>query len=125
MDPVAVGLLAELAGGTGGDGGWQAWEALGALVRRPTGVGSGEAELVALERAPGDVARAHALSTALAVRAALEPEFGVELVRWQEQARLVRTGEGSVRNEISGGTFHGTVSIQQGRDFYIGPDQQQ
>ncbi|MFB8242813.1 hypothetical protein ACFC58_40390 [Kitasatospora purpeofusca] len=125
MDPVAVGLLAELAGGAGGDGGRRAWEALGELVRRPTGDGAGEAELVALERAPGDMARAHALSTALAVRAALEPEFGAELVRWQEQARSFRTGEGSVRNEISGGTFHGTVSIHQGRDFYIGPDQPQ
>ncbi|WP_328954263.1 hypothetical protein [Kitasatospora purpeofusca] len=125
MDPVAVGLLTELAAGVGGDGGRQAWEALGALVRRPTGVGSGEAELVALERAPGDVARAHALSTALAVRAALQPEFGAELLRWQEQARSFRTGEGSVRNEISGGTFDGTVSIHQGRDFYIGPDQRQ
>ncbi|MFD8696419.1 hypothetical protein [Kitasatospora purpeofusca] len=125
MEPIAVGLLAALAGGDGGEVGRHAWEGLGALVRRPNGDGAGEAELVALERAPGDVARAHALSTALAVRAALEPEFRAELVHWQEQARSFRTGEGSVRNEISGGTFHGTVSIQQGRDFYIRPDQRQ
>ncbi len=114
-------LLAALAGGAGGQAGREAWTGLGALVRRPfepaPGVSSGEAEWVALGHAPGEVARAHELSTALAVRAALDPDFRAELVRWQEQARSVRTGEGAVNNSISGGTFHGSVSIVQGRDF--------
>lgn len=123
MDPVSVGLLAALAGGAGGEMGRQAWHTLGALVRRPfrhrgparSGVSSGEAELVALERAPGDAELAKALSTALAARAALDDDFHTGLQRWHEQAALVRTGGGAVHSTISGGTFHGTVV--QGRDF--------
>ncbi|MFD4509414.1 hypothetical protein [Streptomyces sp. NPDC058457] len=123
MDPVSVGLLAALAGGAGGEIGRQLWAGLSALVHRPfrqrdsgqgDAISSGETELAALVRAPGDAARAQALSTALAVRAALDPDFGTDLQEWHEEAQLVRTG-GEVHNEISGGTFHGTV--QQGRDF--------
>ncbi|MER5662816.1 hypothetical protein OG981_08140 [Streptomyces mirabilis] len=125
MDPVSVGLLAALAGGAGGEVGRQAWEGLSALVRRPfqrsqntaddSAVSSGETELVRLEHAPADPARAQALSTALAARAAADADFQAGLHRWHEQAQLVRSGDGAVHNEISGGTFHGTVA--QLRDF--------
>lgn len=125
MDPVSVGLLAALAGGVGGEVGRQTWAGLSALVRRPfqsardsgqaPALSSGEAELVALDQTPADVTRAQALSTALAVRAAVDGEFGNELRRWHEQAKLVRTGDGEVINTISGGTQNGPVV--QGRDF--------
>ncbi|SOF02488.1 hypothetical protein SAMN05446589_9642 [Streptomyces sp. OV198] len=126
MDPISVALLAALAGGAGGEVGRQAWAGLSALVRHPfqrgdgttpgaPAVSSGEAELARLEEAPADPARAQALSTALAVRAALDVEFSAGVQRWHEQARLVRTGDGAVHNQISGGTFSGPVV--QGRDF--------
>lgn len=126
MDPVSVALLAALAAGAGGELGRQAWVGLTTLVRRPftrgqgesaqaSAVSSGEAELVRLQEAPGDTARAQALSTALAVRAAVDAEFSSGLRQWHEQAKLVRTGDGDVHNTISGGTQHGPVL--QGRDF--------
>ncbi|WP_217210234.1 hypothetical protein [Streptomyces sp. AC550_RSS872] len=125
MDPVSVGLLVALAGGAGGEIGRQAWAGLSAIARRPfqngqdtedgASVSSGEAELVELERSPTDPARAQALSTALAVRAAVDTDFRTDLERWHEQARLVRAGDGEVHSTISGGTFHGP--ILQGRDF--------
>jgi hypothetical protein len=95
------------------------------LVRRPfqqsqntveiSEVRPGESELARLEHAPADSARAQALSTALAARAAADPDFQADLQRWHEQVKLVRTGDGDVRNEISGGTFNGPAL--QGRDF--------
>lgn len=124
MDPVTVALLAAIAGGAGGEAGRQAWVGLGALVRRPfrhdadaatPAVSSGELELAALGQTPADLARAQALSTALAVRAAVDADFRSGLAAWQEQAKLVRTGDGDVSNTISGGTQHGPVL--QGRDF--------
>ncbi|WP_405775746.1 hypothetical protein [Streptomyces sp. NBC_01538] len=126
MDPISVALLAALAGGAGGEVGRQAWAGLSALVRRPfqrgqgespdaPAVSSGEAEVARLEEDPTDPARAQALSTALAVRAALNADFSAGLQRWHEQAKLVRTGDGAVHNQISGGTFSGPVV--QGRDF--------
>ncbi|BBC36170.1 hypothetical protein SGFS_074640 [Streptomyces graminofaciens] len=125
MDPVSVGLLVALAGGAGGEVGRQSWVGLGELVRRPfrrgedaahaRGISSGEVELAALGQAPADAARAQALSTALAVRAALDAEFHAGLQQWHEQAKLVRTGDGEVHNTISGGTQYGPVV--QGRDF--------
>ncbi|MEU1519021.1 hypothetical protein ABZ490_43980 [Streptomyces sp. NPDC005811] len=124
MDPVSVGLLAALAGGAGGEVGQQAWAGLSALVRRPFrrdggGQGlagsSGEAELVHLSEDPGDQGRAQALSTALAVRAELDEDFRTRLAAWQEQAKLVLTGDGAVTNTVSGGTQNGPVV--QGRDF--------
>ncbi|MFF7358584.1 hypothetical protein ACFZA1_39090 [Streptomyces filipinensis] len=124
MDPVSVGLLVALAGGAGGELGRQAWAGLTALVRRPfrrdageeaPAVSSGEAELARLEQDPTDQQQAQALSTALAVRAALDPDFRTGLQAWQEQANLVSTGDGTVHNTISGGTQHGPVL--QGRDF--------
>ncbi|WP_206323795.1 hypothetical protein [Streptomyces sp. HNM0574] len=126
MDPVSVGLLTAVAGGAGGELGRQVWTGLSALVRRPFGrggngqaveVSSGEPELVALERAPDEVEHAQALSTALAVRAAVDPEFAPALREWvreAEQAREARGGD--VHNEIRGGTFNG-ITIQ-GRDIH-------
>lgn len=120
-----MGLLAALAAGAGGEVGRQAWAGLSALVRRPfqrgqetaghSAVSSGEAELTRLEHAPADPVRAQALSTALAMRATADADFHAGLQRWYEQAKLVRTGDGEVHNEISGGTFHGPAV--QGRDF--------
>ncbi|MFJ5231420.1 hypothetical protein ACIQBJ_16160 [Kitasatospora sp. NPDC088391] len=123
-----MGLLAALAGGAGGEMGRQAWSGLSELVRRPFGhgpatvddaeapaVSSGEAELTALERAPADQARGQSLSTALAVRAALDPDFRTGLQQWCERAKLVRTGSGDVHNTISGGRQYGTVIM--GRDI--------
>ncbi|MGW3664061.1 hypothetical protein [Streptomyces sp. NPDC005141] len=125
MDPISVGLLAALAGGAGGEVGRQAWVNLSTLVRRPfrrdqgnaqaSAVGSGEAELTGLAQAPADPGRAQSLSTALAVRAAVDADFHTGLQLWHEQAKLVRTVDGDVHNTISGGTFQGPAL--QGRDF--------
>ncbi|MEU9405826.1 hypothetical protein AB0E08_08980 [Streptomyces sp. NPDC048281] len=125
MDPVSVGLLAALAGGAGGEAGRQVWAGLGALVRRPfrrgdgggqaPAVSTGQAELVSLAADPGDQGRAQALSTTLAVRAAVDEDFRARLAAWQEEAELVRTGDGAVTNTVSGGTQNGPVV--QGRDF--------
>nr|WP_093746318.1 hypothetical protein [Streptomyces sp. PAN_FS17] len=126
MDPISAGLLTALVGGVGGELGRQVWAGLGALVRRPfqrdEGGGQlpptppGEAELARLEEQPDDPARAQALSTALAMRAAADRDFHAGLQQWLTQATaLVHSGGGETRNEISGGTFHGPVL--QGRDF--------
>lgn len=126
MDPISAALLAALAGGAGGELGRQAWAGLTALVRRPIGrgqrdsaqppaVSTGEAELAQLQEEPQDVARAQALSIALAVRAAVDSGFSAGLRHWHEQAKLVRTGDGDVHNTVSGGTQSGPVL--QGRDF--------
>ncbi|WBB64596.1 hypothetical protein O7599_23315 [Streptomyces sp. WMMC500] len=127
MDPVSVGLLVALAGGAGGEIGRQGWEGLTRLVRRPfrrdggdagagSEVGSGEAELERLAAEPGDEARAQALSTALAVRAALDGEFRAGLRAWQDALPpLPDDGAGTVTNIVSGGTQYGPVV--QGRDF--------
>ncbi|MEU5383105.1 hypothetical protein ACFVT9_20820 [Kitasatospora cineracea] len=116
MDPISLGVLAALAGGAGGEVGKQCWRSLTALVRRPfqhaaaAAVSSGEAELVALEGDPQNAELAGRLNAALAVRAALEPEFGPELERWHDQARSALNGD-TLHNVISGGTFHG-ITIQ-------------
>ncbi|MGW0705241.1 hypothetical protein ACWD4G_04585 [Streptomyces sp. NPDC002643] len=125
MEPVSVALLAALAGGAGGELGRQSWASLSELVRRPfrrgqegahvPAISSGEAELTTLTRAPADPAHAQALSTALAVRAALDADFHTGLQQWQEQAKLVRTGDGAVNNTISGGTYNAPVVM--GRDI--------
>ncbi|MFF5104181.1 hypothetical protein [Streptomyces sp. NPDC000134] len=129
MDPISVALLAALAGGLGGEAGRQTWEGLVALVRRPfrradgepgaagagSGPSSGEPELAALAQAPDDPARAHALSTALAVRAALDEEFRRALEDWRQGARQTAERDGGVQNRISGGTYYGPVV--QARDI--------
>lgn len=124
MDPISAAALAALAGGVGGEAGRHAWQALSALVRRPFRQGaadgapvvsSGEAELTVLAQEPGELERAQRLSTALAVRAALDAEFRLALESWWRQAESVCTGEGAVTNQVSGGTQYGPVV--QGRDF--------
>ncbi|MEU6534555.1 hypothetical protein [Streptomyces sp. NPDC047000] len=124
MDPVSVGLLVALAGGAGGEIGRQAWAGLSALVRRPASAApdgsptaSGEVELRALRDAPADIDRAHALSTALAVRAALDAGFREGLRQWAEEASTAVVVEPGVHNSIHGSTVHGTV-IQAGRDVH-------
>ncbi|MEV7992580.1 hypothetical protein AB0O67_11790 [Streptomyces sp. NPDC086077] len=126
MDLVSATLLAELAGGAAGALGHQAWVGLSSLVRRPFGhghdasppapaVSTGEVELIRLQEEPGDTARAQALSTALATRAAVDPEFSAVLQQWHEHAKVIRTSDGDVDNTVSGGTQYGHVV--QGRDF--------
>ncbi|WP_051970779.1 hypothetical protein [Kitasatospora azatica] len=125
MDPVSVGLLAALAGGAGGELGRDAWAALSALVRRPfrrggadedgPAAGSGEAELARLAQNPADQSIAQALSTTLAVRAALDAEFRAVLAAWQDQVQRIPLDDRAVHNTISGGTQHGPAL--QGRDF--------
>ncbi|MGW1073499.1 hypothetical protein [Streptomyces sp. NPDC002537] len=124
MDPISVGLLAALVGGVGGEAGRQAWAGLTALVRRPfrrgddsaghaPQVSSGVDELARLERDPADPAHAQALSTVLAVRAALDADFRSGLEAWHEQAKRAHSGGGTVRNEVSGGSQHGPVLMGQ------------
>ncbi|MEV7216935.1 hypothetical protein AB0O31_28070 [Kitasatospora cineracea] len=114
MDPISLGVLAALAGGAGGEVGKQCWRSLTALVRRPfqhaaaATVSSGEAELVALERDPENTELVGRLSTALAVRAALEPEFGPALERWHGEAQTALAGN-VTNNTINDGTYYGTV----------------
>lgn len=124
MDPISAAALAALAGGVGGEAGRHAWQALSALIRRPFRQGeadgapvvsSGEAELTALTQDPGETERAQRLSTALAVRAALDAEFRLALESWWRRAEPVSASQGAVTNRISGGTQHGPVV--QGRDF--------
>lgn len=127
MDPISAAALAALAGGVGGEAGRQAWAVLSALVRRPFGhgesdgagsapvVSSGEAELMALGQDPSGLDQAQALSTALAARAVLDADFRGGLESWWQQAKRVRTDEGDVHNQISGGNQYGPV--MQGRDF--------
>ncbi|MEV7285042.1 hypothetical protein AB0O01_10870 [Streptomyces sp. NPDC093252] len=130
MEPISVALLAALAGGAGGELGREAWAGLSALVRRPfrredtpalAADGEPEADESALARvaeAPEDRARVQVLSAALAARAAQDPEFAAALSAWHDRARQLHTGQGSVSNTISGGTFDGPVI--QGRDYHGG-----
>ncbi|WP_431781519.1 hypothetical protein [Streptomyces chumphonensis] len=125
MDPISIGLLAALAGGAGGELGRQAWAGLSALVRQPfrrgqdaadaPEVSTGESELTALSQSPDDRARAQDLSTALAARSSLDPDFDAELRRWHEGARPILDDDGGVHNRISGGNQYGPVL--QGRNF--------
>jgi len=123
MDPVSVGQLASLAGGAGGEAGRQVWTGLTTLVRRPFrrgddsagAPGPGEDELVRLQQAPGDGTRAHALSTALAVRAALDPDFATALAAWHEQAKLVHIGDSTVNSWTSGASYY-AAELQSGSD---------
>jgi hypothetical protein len=129
VDPVSAGLLTALAGGAGGEAGRQAWAALGALVRRPfrrttdgrdeapgAAAESGEAQVSALERQPGDDACAGRLSAALVARAAADPEFHAALEQWERAARALGVvPAAAVHNEIRGGTQYGPVL--QGQSF--------
>jgi hypothetical protein len=113
MDPISASLLVAAATGAGGEMGRHLWSALRGLVR--SGPATGEAELAALSQAPDDVERARALSEALNRRAEQDPTFRADLTQWQQQAHLLRIGDGNAHNAISGGTQHGPVV--QGRDF--------
>ncbi|MCC9310864.1 hypothetical protein LN042_27980 [Kitasatospora sp. RB6PN24] len=139
MDPVSVGLLVALAGGAGGEMGKQAWSGLSALVRRPfhrgdnspaEGFSSGEGELALLNQAPDSVERAQALSTALAVRAALDSEFRTELDAWHTRARpvLEQPRVRDVHNEIKDGHYEGFViqagNIDKINQYYTQPPAQ-
>ncbi|MFJ3644554.1 hypothetical protein [Streptomyces murinus] len=86
---------------------------------------SGEAELVALEQAPGDPALVQQLGIALGMRAALDQEFAAELSAWGEEAKQVRDSGDVVINTISGSDFS-RVTIQAGRvnNFQTPPGRQ-
>jgi hypothetical protein len=122
VDPVLTSLLVATATGTGGEMGRQLWAVLRGLVRRnPTretagspDPAAGEVELASLSEAPHDVERARRLSEALSFRAAQDPEFRANLLRWQQQAQMLR-GNGDTRNTVTGGSQRGP--IVQGRDF--------
>lgn len=126
VDPVTIGaVLAAVAGGAGGALGSQVWDGISALVRSPFGrsrargantpaVTSGETELSALAKAPGNGQRAVALAEVLVARADSDSRFAGELAAWWAQARQVNV-IGDAVNTISGGTQYGPVL--QGRDF--------
>ena len=108
--------------------GTQLWEGVVSLVRRPfrrkaaggdaaaaTVLPSGEAELAALQQAPGDQQKAVALAEALLARSGADDEFRRALESWWQQTEPIRANLGNVTNVISGGTQHGPVL--QGRDF--------
>ncbi len=78
-------------------------------------VPAGEAELAALQQAPGDQHKAVALAEALLARSNADDEFRRALERWWQQAEPIRASIGNVTNTISGGIQHGPVL--QGRDF--------
>ena len=122
MDPITLGavLLAVVTGVSEALGG-QLWAGVVSLVRRPgrrktaSGGDSGEAELAALQQAPGDRPKAMALAEVLLARADTDDGFRQALLGWWEQAEPVRASIGNTTNTISGGTQHGPVL--QGRDF--------
>jgi hypothetical protein len=129
MDPITIGavLLAIISGASEGLG-TQLWEGVVSLVRRPfrrkaaggdaagaAVLPSGEAELAALQQAPGDQRRAVALAEALLARSGADEKFRRALEGWWQQAEPIRASLGNVTNTISGGTQHGPVL--QGRDF--------
>ncbi|WP_228991900.1 hypothetical protein [Streptomyces sp. DH8] len=99
MEPISAVVLAALAGGLAGEAGRDAWTALAELVRRPfqrgradeqadgAETGSAEAELLRLAEAPANPERAQQLSTALAVRSALDSDFRAHLNEWVPRAR--------------------------------------
>jgi hypothetical protein len=127
MDPVTVGaVLVAILNGAGTQLGTQLWDSVVALVHRPfrrkaaggnaaAVVPSGEAELAALQQAPGDRQRAVALAEVLLARSGVDQEFQQALESWWQQAEPIRASIGNVVNTISGGTQHGPVL--QGRDF--------
>jgi hypothetical protein len=129
MDPVTIGtVLLAIASGAGEGLGKQLWDGVVALVRRPfrrkaaggnatvpTVVASGEAELAALQQAPGDRQKAMALAEVLLGRSGADDEFLQALENWWQQAEPIRAKVGNVANTISGGNQYGPVL--QGRDF--------
>jgi hypothetical protein len=129
MDPITIGaVLLAIVSGASTQLGTQLWAGVVSLVHRPfrhkaaggdaaaTAVlPSGEAELAALQQAPGDQQKAEALAEALLARSGADDEFQYALESWWQQAEPIRANLGNVTNVISGGTQHGPVL--QGRDF--------
>ena len=127
MDPITLGavLLAVVTRISETLGG-QLWTGVVSLIRRPlrrkrtpggdvAQVPSGEDELAALRRAPGDRQKAIALAEVLLARADADDSFEQALLSWWEQAQPVRTSIGAITNTINGGALYGPVL--QGRDF--------
>jgi hypothetical protein len=129
MDPVTIGaVLLAIVSGAGNQLGTQLWEGVVSLVSRPfhrkaamsndaavAVVPAGEAELAALQRAPGDQGKAVTLAEVLLARSGADDEFRRALESWWQQAEPIRLSMGNVANTINGGTQHGPVL--QGRDF--------
>jgi hypothetical protein len=127
VNPVALGaVLLAIVTGVSEALGDQLWAGVVSLVRRPSrgkettggeavAVGSGEAELLALQESPNDRQQAVALAEVLLARAEVDAEFENGLKQWWQQAEPVRKQIGNVTNTISGGNFLGPVL--QGRDF--------
>jgi hypothetical protein len=129
MDPVTIGaVLLAIVSGAGSQLGTQLWDGVVSLVRRPFGreagarggsaavvVPSGEAELGALQQAPGDQHKAVALAEALLARSGADAEFRRALESWWQLAEPIRASVENVTNKISGGIQQGPVL--QGRDF--------
>jgi hypothetical protein len=127
MDPITLGaVLLAVVTGVSEALGSQLWAGVTSLIRRPlrrkttpggnaAPVPSGEAELAALQQAPGDQQKAVALAEVLLARADADDGFRQALVSWWGQAEPVRASIGTVTNTISGGTQYGPVL--QGRDF--------
>ena len=133
MDPITISaVVLAIVSGAAGEAGAKVWDGLTALVRRPVKARkahaaalepgstkalepSGEAELVAVQAAPADRARALELANVLVARADADADFATGLQGWLEQAQQVTAAVGNVTNTISGGTQHGPVI--QGRDF--------
>jgi hypothetical protein len=127
---VTIGaVLLAVVSGAGTQLGTQLWEGVVSLVRRPfhrkaatsgdapaaAVVPAGEAELAALQQAPGDRHKAVALAEVLLARSGADDEFRRALESWWQQAEPIRASIGNVANAISGGTQYGPVL--QGRDF--------
>ena len=130
MDPVTIGaVLLAVVSGAGGQLGTQLWEGVVSLIRRPfhrqaaaSGdaaasdvVPAGEAELAALQQAPGDQRKAVALAETLLARSGADGEFRRALESWWQQAEPTRVSIGNVANTITGGTQQ--RAGLQGRDF--------
>jgi hypothetical protein len=131
MEPVTVGaVLLAIISGAGSELGTQLWDNVVSLARRPflhkaasadcgtaspVAVPPGEAELVALERAPADLRRAVALAEVLLARADADADFKRVLEIWWKQTEPVRANIGNAANVISGDIQRGPVLM--GRDF--------
>ncbi|MET7647929.1 hypothetical protein ABZS83_30715 [Streptomyces sp. NPDC005426] len=131
MEPISAIILAALAGGLAGEAGRETWTALAELVRRPlrrgradeqdggAEVSSGEAELVRLAESPTNHERAQQLSTALAVRSALDSDFRAHLDQWVPRARQAHEAaqpQASVTNVFS--AQEQNAPVFQARDIH-------
>jgi hypothetical protein len=127
MDPVTIGaVLLAILSGAAGEAGSKLWDGVIALVRRPfqrhqaaaaPAVGSGEAELTALQQAPADEAKAQALARVLVARGEADPGFHQALAGWWDSASRIQAGRDTTTNTITGGTF--SAPVAQGHDMTI------